>query len=46
MNNGKFEMAYCSTETQLVDILTKAIRPDRFVKLIIELGVISCNDLD
>jgi len=46
VNNGKFEMAYCSTETQLADILTKTIRPDRFVKLKIELGAISSNDLD
>ena len=46
VNNGKLEMTYCSTETQLADILTKAIRPDRFVKLIIELVVISCDDLD
>ena len=46
MNNGKLEMTYCSTETQLTDILTKAIRSDRFVKLIIELVVISCDDLD
>jgi len=46
VNNGELQLAYCSTEVELTDILTKTIRSDRFVKLRGELGFVTYEYLN
>ena len=40
VNHGRIEVIYCKTKMQVVDILTKALKIDRFVKLTEALGVV------
>lgn len=46
VNNGVLKLIYCPTEDQLADLLTKAVKPDRFIKLREEIGVICFEDLN
>ncbi|KAI5425114.1 hypothetical protein KIW84_031060 [Lathyrus oleraceus] len=41
VQNGVLEVMYCSTQKQLVDVLTKAIKTDQFLHLRDEISVIS-----
>ena len=40
VNHGRIDVMYCKTKMQVVDILTKALKIDRFVKLTEALGVV------
>lgn len=41
MNKEKLELVYCPTEMQTADILTKALRVDRFEKLRKDIRIVS-----
>lgn len=41
VHNGVLEVMHCSTQKQLANVLTKAIKTDQFLHLRDEIGVIS-----
>lgn len=46
VNNGKIIVEHCRTDVQLADILTKALKRQRFVELRNKLGVVSIEDVN
>lgn len=46
VNKGKLELVFCPSELQLVDILTKGLRVDRFEELRKQMDVVSFKNLD
>ena len=41
VEDGSIEIQYCPTEDQTPDIITKALRPEKYVKFRDKLGVVS-----
>ncbi|WJX32793.1 hypothetical protein P8452_21078 [Trifolium repens] len=46
VTKGKLKLEYCSTDNQQADILTKAVKRDKFLKLRREMGVVSFDSLN
>ncbi|GAU47317.1 hypothetical protein TSUD_377910 [Trifolium subterraneum] len=46
VNKGKLSLEYCSTDDQQADILTKAVKRDRFLKLRREMRIVSFDSLN
>ena len=46
VHKGRLELKYCSTEEQVADAFTKALRVDRFDKMRKELSVVSLRSLN
>jgi hypothetical protein len=41
VHKGMLEVVHCSTQKQLTDVLTKAIKTDQFLRLRDEIGVVN-----
>lgn len=46
VQNEVFEVVHCSTQKQLADVLTKAIKIEKFINLRDEIGVFDFNQLN
>lgn len=46
VQSGVLEIVHCSTQKQLADMLTKAIKTEQFIHLKDEIGIVDFNQLN